>query len=178
MKPADQDSHSFICLFNLFLYVPVNNFSVMSRQVFLGWTSTKQGKLCLSQGHTTVMLVRLEPATPRSPGKHSTTGSLRSLCLFWCFYVHLWPCWDGQLNSDHSKKQNTLSMLVNSFLASGSFCRLLITFANSLDPDQDGHSVGPDLDPSWVFLNDFFEEVYFEEKVSRQQQKHAILPSM
>ena len=25
----------------------------------------------------------------------------------------------------------------NSFLASGNFCRLLITFANSLDPDQD-----------------------------------------
>ena len=26
--------------------------------------------------------------------------------------------------------------------------RITITFANSLDPDQDGHSVGPDLDPS------------------------------
>ena len=26
---------------------------------------------------------------------------------------------------------------LNSFLASGDFCRLLITFANSLDPDQD-----------------------------------------
>ena len=25
---------------------------------------------------------------------------------------------------------------------------LLITFANSLDPDQDRHNVGPDLDPS------------------------------
>ena len=26
------------------------------------------------------------------------------------------------------------------------FCGLLITFANNLDPDQDRHSVGPDLD--------------------------------
>ena len=38
-----------------------------------------------------------------------------------------------------------------------------MTFANSLDPDQDRHSVGPDLDPNRltiralkVFLNDFF----------------------
>ena len=33
----------------------------------------------------------------------------------------------------------------NSFLASGDFCRLLTTFANSLDPDQ--NDVGFDLDP-------------------------------
>ena len=35
----------------------------------------------------------------------------------------------------------------NSFLASGNFCCLLITFANSLNPDQDGQNVFPDLDP-------------------------------
>ena len=34
------------------------------------------------------------------------------------------------------------------FLASDDFCRRLITFANSLDPDQDRHYVGPDLDPN------------------------------
>ena len=33
----------------------------------------------------------------------------------------------------------------NFFLSSGYFC-LLITFANSLEPDQDRHYVGPDLD--------------------------------
>ena len=31
------------------------------------------------------------------------------------------------------------------FLASGDFCRLQINFANSLDPDQDPRSDGPDL---------------------------------
>ena len=31
------------------------------------------------------------------------------------------------------------------FLSSGDFCCLLITFANSLDPDQDRQNVGPDL---------------------------------
>ena len=35
--------HLNVCLFDLILYVPVNNFSVMSGQVVLGRTSTKQG---------------------------------------------------------------------------------------------------------------------------------------
>ena len=46
------------------------NFSVMSGRVFLVWTSTKQGLMCLAQGHNAVMPVRLEPATPLSQGKH------------------------------------------------------------------------------------------------------------
>ena len=36
--------------------------------------------------------------------------------------------------------------------ASDDFCRLLITFANSLDPDQDLQNVGPDLDPNRLAL--------------------------
>ena len=31
-------------------------------------------------------------------------------------------------------------------------CHLLITFANSLDPDQARHFVGPDLDPNCLTL--------------------------
>ena len=58
--------------FDLILYVPVNNFSVMLGRVFLGSTSTKQGLMCLAQGHNTVPPVRLEPATPQSRDKHST----------------------------------------------------------------------------------------------------------
>ena len=42
--------------------------------------------------------------------------------------------------------------LVSNFLASGDFCCLLITFANSLDPDQDRQDVGPDLDPNCLTL--------------------------
>ena len=40
---------------------------------------------------------------------------------------------------------------INSFHAAIydlNFCCLLITFANSLDPDQDGQNIGPDLDPN------------------------------
>ena len=39
-------------------------------------------------------------------------------------------------------------LLINSFFASGFFCRLLIIYTNSLDPDQDRQNVGPDLDPN------------------------------
>ena len=52
---------------------------------------------------------------------------------------------------------------LNSFLASGDFGCLLITFANSSDADQARQNVGPDLDPNCltlrVFLIDFFEKV-------------------
>ena len=44
------------------------------------------------------------------------------------------------------------ALRVNYFLASGEFCGLRITFANSLDPDQDRHSVGPDLDSNRLTL--------------------------
>ena len=46
-----------------------------------------------------------------------------------------------------------VTILISSFLASGNFCHLPITFANSLDPDQDRQDVGPDLDPNcWTLL--------------------------
>ena len=41
-----------------------------------------------------------------------------------------------------------MKIALNSILASGDFCHLLITFANSLDPDQDWQYVGHDLDPN------------------------------
>ena len=53
-------------LFDLILYIPVTNFSVMSGRVFLGWTSTKQGFMCLAHGHNAVTPVRLKPAATRS----------------------------------------------------------------------------------------------------------------
>ena len=38
------------------------------------------------------------------------------------------------------------------YFAVGDFCRLLINFANSLDPDQARQNVGPDLDPNRLTL--------------------------
>ena len=37
-------------------------------------------------------------------------------------------------------------------LARGNLCSLLITFANSLEPDQDQQNLGPDLDPNRLTL--------------------------
>ena len=53
-----------------------------------------------------------------------------------------------------------INISLNSLPASDNFCRLLIIFANNLDPDQARHFFGPDLDPKlfvtlMVFLNFF-----------------------
>ena len=41
-----------------------------------------------------------------------------------------------------------LSYSLNSLITIDDFCRLLITFANSLDSDQDRQKIGYDLDPN------------------------------
>ena len=71
------------------LYIPVNNFSVMSGRVFLGLTSTKQGLMCLAQGHNAVTAVRLKPASSLSQVKHSTTEPLQSLSQWFNMYALL-----------------------------------------------------------------------------------------
>ena len=44
------------------------------------------------------------------------------------------------------------ALRVNSFLANGDLCHLLLTFANSLDPDQDKQIVGPNVHPNCLTL--------------------------
>ena len=47
---------------------------------------------------------------------------------------------------------------INSLLTSGDFSCLLITSANSLEPDQARQNVGPDLDPNCLTpsVNSYF----------------------
>ena len=64
-----------------------------------------------------------------------------------------------------------LKLLVATFVISNQ-----ITFANSLDPDQDQQNVGPDLDPNCLtiligFLGEFFEKVIYEKKKSAEDNK-------
>ena len=73
--------------FVVMLYVPVNNFSVMSG-LFLGCASTKQKIKCLAPGHNAVSQVRLEPSTPRSQVKHSTDPLVSSV-IFLDIYAEL-----------------------------------------------------------------------------------------
>ena len=91
ITPCNKIDRPIVCLLDLTLYVPVNTFSVMSGRVFHGWTSNKQGLMCIAQGHNAVSPVRLEPTSPRSRVKHSTTEALRSLNHYrdhTCFYMH------------------------------------------------------------------------------------------
>ena len=62
-----------------------------------------------------------------------------------------------------------LKPFLNSFLAKGDFCCLLITFANNLDLDQDRHFVGPDLARNCLTLIVFliFLKKNCFEKISR-----------
>ena len=52
----------------------------------------------------------------------------------------------------------------------GDFCHLLVTLANSLDPDQDQQNVGPDLDLN-LTLKGFLKKL-IKKNVSRRQRKH------
>ena len=54
------------------------------------------------------------------------------------------------------------------------FCHLLITFANSLDPDQDRQNVGPDLDPNRLTPSKCTCNLFFE----KGNFKHEKIPSM
>ena len=50
---------------------------------------------------------------------------------------------------EHSQRVvSKISFVFYSLTHRVDFCCLLITFANSLDPDQASQSVGPDLDPN------------------------------
>ena len=57
------------------------------------------------------------------------------------------------LTKAETASRKGLFKILSSFLYSGNFCNLLVTFANSLDPDQDRQNIGLDLDPNRLTLN-------------------------
>ena len=104
-------------LFDLILYVPVNNLSVMLGPVFLGWTSMKLGLMCLAQGHNAVMLVRLKPTA------HWVNNILFDSikCLLAWFIVH-----------SKIPKGECQIIMYNVFL----WLRYVFSFTNSKTPDE------------------------------------------
>ena len=58
---------------------PINNLSIIKGRVFLGWTSTKLGLMCLLKDTTQWRRWGSKPAAPRSPVKHPIIKPLRSL---------------------------------------------------------------------------------------------------
>ena len=75
------------------------------------------------------------------PGFYQNKTKCHLFVGFYRFPVFFF-CTDNILISDH----------INSFLDSGNFCHLLMTFANSLDPDQDLQNICPDLDSNSLTL--------------------------
>ena len=105
----------FVCLFD--------SFQPMSRQVFLGWTSTKQ-LTCLAQGHNAVKPVRLEPATPQSRVKHSSTEPLHPHSIWELESLVFMSSWNSMLSwVEHKKKK---------IITSGSRCPNIIAASLSL----------------------------------------------
>ena len=68
---------------------------------------------------------------------------------------------------------DSLKVSFTPFLVSGNFCRMVITFTNSLDPDQDQHVRSGHVGPGWsrsgfklfdTLTKEILEKVYFEQK--------------
>ena len=76
-------SYWLLCLFDLILYVPDNNISVMSGQVFMGLTSkascSKTQRSASGEART---------ATPRSRVKHSTCTTDPPRSYYWLRHTH------------------------------------------------------------------------------------------
>ena len=72
----------FVRLFDLILYIPVNNISITSGRVYPGWTSTELGLMCLAQGHNAVTPVRLEPAALWLESSAPPLSHCAPTCLF------------------------------------------------------------------------------------------------
>ena len=81
--------------------------------------------------------VRLEPAALRSRVKHSTTEPLRSLGK----KVNFEKSADDNKNMINYPTCKELELITI-------HC-LLVTFANSLDPDQDQQNISPYMDPTF-----------------------------
>ena len=71
-------------------------------------------------------------------------------CRFLCYFCRTSGQNQRAMFEHLSYLLDNSSMLLGriSFTVSCDFCRLLITFANSLEPDQTQQNVGPDLDPN------------------------------
>ena len=78
------------------------------------------------------------------------------LGYFWLKYIFRikfkFPILDLMLLSKNSVPFEGLYSSNISFLANGDFCCMMITFANSLDPDQDRQNIDSDMDPNRLTL--------------------------
>ena len=105
-----------------------------------------------------------------------------SLCLVYVqIYVFLIYCLYSSITTRYiyctSLQDLAVSVNVQNLLfpASGAFCRLLITFVNSLDPDQAWQNVRSDLDPNCLTL--WWYSKLFIKKIHRWQKSMHNYPA-
>ena len=78
--------------------------------------------MCLAQGHNAVMQVRLEPATPRSSVKHSTTELL-------CSPKYLFICIKNEKSNDAMNGcKFSISKILNDRNSNLKTCTMSFTF--------------------------------------------------
>ena len=116
-------------------------------------------KLCLIWSSKQLFLVLIRIAmlygVSVRPEKTQEYQIKFSTCFF--FLLLFWSDGDTFLSYENWYKTahrfSDFLRILNPFLATkGHYCRLLITFANSLGPDQDLQNVGPDLEPNHLTL--------------------------
>ena len=92
-----------------------------------------------------------------------------------------WICRIIWICTLHTCLKTDFTWHINSFSSSGEFCRLLITFANSLDPDLAWQNIGPDLDSNCLTLWLYFWKIVLKKLILKKNtqttKKHAKLPS-
>ena len=105
-----------------------------------------------------------------------SNGSCACLRQYWTDWALRLPLSDWSLIICDSPVQILGLMSCSLFVYSSS--RLLITFTNSLDPDQAQQNVGPDLDPNcmtlWWYSSKNFAKKLILEKISRRQKSMQI----
>ena len=83
----------------------------------------------------------------------------RETFVFWCVSLSIChnPCWCNIATKHFEtdiffEASEIMQFELSSLPAIDDFCHLLITQANSLNPDQARHNVGPDLDSKGLTL--------------------------
>ena len=105
---------------------------------------------------------------------HYLVSGLTHLCLDWIYICISFHKTVNRAGWSQLCSSNSISL-----------CHLLITFANSLDPDQARQNVWPNLvricltlRSGMVLLKEFFEKIDFEKKNQQTTKKHEMFPRM
>ena len=104
------------------------------------------------------------------------------ICFLFVMYILIetrkmdWSMSGLQAGHMNQEAVNLIGQACSIYFLQVATCCLLITFANSLDPDQDWQNVDPDLDPNcltlwWYFWKNISKKFFLKKSVRRQQNR-------